>query len=118
MKKTKKTIEAEEFVSQFIADNNRQPTFDEISKGLGISKTAAFARCRFMKKVINDTGTFSFALKEVMIGKQVKRQIVKNDTVICLYDKQLVQMSKSTGVRYSYTPSNEDLLALDWEVVD
>lgn len=124
---TQKTIEAEKWVDKFILDNNKPPTYDEISKGLNISKTASFHRCRFIKdkininfktKIINEIGSFSFALKQIMLGEQVKRSFIKNDTVICLYKRKLVQMSKSTGVRYSYTPSNEDLLSLDWEIID
>lgn len=127
MKQTPKTIEAEKWVDKFILDNNKPPTYDEISKGLNISKTASFHRCRFIRdkininfktKVIREIGSFSFALKQIMLGKQMKRRATKNDTIICLYKQKLVQMSKLTGVRYLYTPSNEDLLSLDWEIVD
>ena len=63
-----------------------------------------------------ETFNFSKALEHLKSNGVAfaKRQIVKNDTVIVMHKKRLYQMSESTGVRYSYTPSNSDLMADDW----
>jgi len=57
---------------------------------------------------------FSEALEHVKSNNKAKRQIIKNDTVIILYKKRLYQMSENTGVRYPYVPTNKDLMANDW----
>lgn len=61
--------------------------------------------------------TFSDALKHLKKGGEAKRVKVKNDTVIVLYKNRLYQMSKTTGIRYSYIPTNKDILSNDWEML-
>ncbi len=60
---------------------------------------------------------FSEALTLMKKGVFVKRQVIKNDTVIMIYKNQLMQLCLSTGVRYPYVPTNEDLLAHDWQLI-
>lgn len=43
-----------------------------------------------------------------------KREIIKNDTVLTIYKNRWYQMSKETGIRYPYSPTNQDLQAKDW----
>lgn len=62
-------------------------------------------------------GTFSKALEVLKSGGIVKREVVKNDTVIIVYKNRLYQMSRNTGVRYRYVPTNQDLMSNDWEEV-
>ena len=59
-------------------------------------------------------GTFSEALEHLKSNTLVKREVIKNDTVIVNYKNRLYQMSKNTGVRYPYIPTNKDLMANDW----
>lgn len=63
---------------------------------------------------------FEVALKTIMDDNTivVQRKTVKNDTVIRNYKNRLYQHSAHTGVRYSYTPSNKDIFADDWEIAD
>lgn len=61
-------------------------------------------------------GTFSEALEHLKSNRFVKREAVKNDTVIVNYKNRLYQMSVDTGVRYPYVPTNEDLMADDWSL--
>ena len=70
-----------------------------------------------VKAVIVDGGTCAWALEQLELGYKVKRDIVKNDTVIISYKKRLYQMSESTGVRYPYVPTNADIHATDWNLV-
>lgn len=60
--------------------------------------------------------SFSEALDAMKQGVSVKRKVIKNDTVIIIYKKRLFQLCLSTGIRYSYIPSNKDLLTNDWEL--
>jgi len=62
--------------------------------------------------------TFEKALTHLKKGGFAQRKIIKNDTVICLYKDKLTQLSRNTGVRYFYTPSSEDILANDWELIN
>lgn len=62
-------------------------------------------------------GSFSWALEQLKLGYGVKREVVKNDTVIILYKDGLYHYPTSTGIRYSYSPSNTDMLANDWRLV-
>lgn len=59
-------------------------------------------------------GTFSIALDGIKRNEFWKREIIKNDTVIICYKNRLYQMSLNAGVRYSYSPTNFDLMAEDW----
>lgn len=61
-------------------------------------------------------GTFSEALEHLKSNRFVKREAVKNDTVIVDYKNRLYQMSVDTGIRYPYVPTNEDLMADDWSL--
>lgn len=66
---------------------------------------------------MNDTverSDFEFALSLLKDGKFVKRQCVKNNTVIVKHKERLYQMSLETGVRYPYVPTSADLMAYDW----
>lgn len=58
--------------------------------------------------------TFSEALEHLKANTFVKREVIKNDTVIVNYKNRLYQMSTNTGVRYPYVPTNKDLMADDW----
>lgn len=58
--------------------------------------------------------TFSQALEHLKDYGIVKREVIKNDTVIINYKKRLYQMSLSTGVRYPYVPTNNDIMSDDW----
>lgn len=58
--------------------------------------------------------TFSEALEHLKANTFVKREVIKNDTVIVNHKNRLYQMSKNTGVRYPYVPTNKDLMADDW----
>ena len=49
LKPTAKTLDAEKWVNSYIEKNEYNPTYKEISDGLGISKTAAFYRCRILR---------------------------------------------------------------------
>jgi len=60
--------------------------------------------------------TFSQALEQLKDNKFVKREVVKNETVIAKYKNRLYWVSGTTGVRYPYTPTNKDLMANDWKV--
>lgn len=60
--------------------------------------------------------TFETALTHLKEGGFAQRKIIKNDTVICLYKDKLTQLSRNTGVRYSYTLSSEDILSNDWMI--
>ena len=62
--------------------------------------------------------TFSEALEHLKANKKVKREIIKNDTVIVNHRKRLYYMCQATGTRYPYVPSNEDLMADDWLVLN
>jgi len=61
--------------------------------------------------------TFSEALEHLKANKLVKREVIKNDTVIVNHKNRLYQMSTNTGVRYPYTPTNKDLMSDDWLVL-
>ena len=50
LKPTKKTLDAEKWVNNYIKKNGHKPTYQEISNGLGISKTATFYRCRILRE--------------------------------------------------------------------
>jgi len=54
------------------------------------------------------------ALQKALDGGIIKREIIKNDTVIKFYKDKLYQVSMKTGVRYPYVLTNEDLVAKDW----
>lgn len=58
--------------------------------------------------------TFSKALVYLKADGTVKREVIKNDTEICIYKNRLYQLSRNTGIRYPYVPTNADLLAEDW----
>ena len=58
--------------------------------------------------------TFSEALEHLKANTFVKREVIKNDTVIVNYKNRLYQMSTNTGVRYPYVPTNKDLMSDDW----
>lgn len=124
MKQTKKTIETEKWVDMYIKKHKYPPTYREISKGLNISETASFVRCRTFRDKLKmskrtknkfQIGTFESALEYMKCGHKAKREIVKNDTVIIVHKKELMQMCESTGVRYPYQPTNEDILSTDWQ---
>lgn len=56
-KLTKKETKAVDYVDEFITTYGKSPSYEEVSKGLGISKTAAYARlrnCRFKMKTRNN----------------------------------------------------------------
>lgn len=53
-KPTAKTIQAEEWVDNYIQAHKYHPTYKEISDGLKISKTAAFHRCRTFRQKLNN----------------------------------------------------------------
>lgn len=57
---------------------------------------------------------FSEALEHLKSNGFVKRDVIKNDTVVVNHKNRLYQMSLNTGVRYPYAPTDEDLLAEDW----
>jgi len=59
-------------------------------------------------------GTFSKALEHLKANTLVKREVIKNDTVVINYKDRLYQMSQNTRVRYPYVPTNADLMADDW----
>jgi len=59
-------------------------------------------------------GAFSNMLEGIKQNELWKREVIKNDTVIICYKKRLYQMSQNTGVRYSYLPTNSDVMASDW----
>ena len=61
---------------------------------------------------------FSDALDAAKAGLKIKREIIKNDTVIIKYGNTLCQMSQNTGVRYPYVPLNEDVFAEDWIIIN
>ena len=62
-------------------------------------------------------GTFSEALEHLKSNRLIKREVIKNDTVVVNYKDRLYQMSKKTGVRYPYVPTNKDLMSNDWLVL-
>ena len=123
MRQTKKMKETEDWVDRFIEKHKYPPTYKEIAEGLKISETATFARCRgfrYKLKMNNrtknkfDIGTFESALKYMKCGGFVKRETTKNETVVILYKNELMFLYEPNGVRFSYYPTNEDLLATDW----
>jgi len=61
---------------------------------------------------------FSWALTQIKDGKFVKRKATKNDTVIINYKKRLYQMDLKTGIRYPYSPTNADIFAKDWGLIE
>ena len=70
-----------------------------------------------MKKKGN---AFGEALNEAQtsIGMSIKRAVWKNDTIVFVYKKQLVQASQSNLIRFPYQPTQKDLFAKDWQVVE
>jgi len=60
---------------------------------------------------------FSDALEEIKKGNFVKRQVVKNNTVIIDYKNRLYHFDRETGIRYPYSPSNADLMSIDWQII-
>ena len=61
---------------------------------------------------------FEVAIMRLKQGAFVRRDCIKNDTVILVHKDRLYQMSKAQGVRYPYVPTNADLMAHDWEIVE
>ena len=61
----------------------------------------------------------NFSLVHIHLNNEgfAKRSIVKNDTVIGIYKNRYYHINSKTGVRYSYTPTNADLQANDWELI-
>jgi hypothetical protein len=123
MKTTKKTLEAEAWVDRFIEKHKYPPTYKEIAEGLKLSETATFARCRTFREKLNmskrtknnfDIGTFESALKYMKGGGFCQRETTKNETVVILHKKELMFLYQPNGIRFSYVPTNEDLLANDW----
>lgn len=60
---------------------------------------------------------FSEALELLKKGQFVKREVIKNDTVIGIYKNRLYQVSLYSKIRYPYVPTNNDLMADDWMLV-
>lgn len=123
---TTKEKQAEEFVNQFISDHEKPPTYDQISIGLGISKTAAYYRCRSFRTKLGITntkkyklgiGTFESAIDYMKSGGFAKRDIVKNETVVFLYKKEFMYLHQPTGIRFPFHPSNEDMITNDWNLL-
>jgi len=48
-RKTRKQLEAERFVKNFIQENEIAPTYDEVAQAFNISKTAAYNRLRWYR---------------------------------------------------------------------
>jgi hypothetical protein len=59
---------------------------------------------------------FSLVLLHLQNEGTAKREVVKNDTVIMIYNKRLYHYCIGTGIRYPYVPTNADLQAYDWEL--
>lgn len=57
-RKSNKIKEAEAWVDNYIKLNNNPPTYEEVAQGLVISKTAAYARCRFCRKKMKQHGVY------------------------------------------------------------
>lgn len=62
--------------------------------------------------------TFSKALEALKEGRKVRRSVIKNDDFIISYKNRLYWLNHQTGVRYPYHPSDKDLMANDWNVID
>lgn len=59
---------------------------------------------------------FQMALKAIKEGKFVRRKHWNGQTIFL--NKKNISMSTGTGARLDvFNPSNEDILALDWEIV-
>ena len=73
---------------------------------------------KYRKLNYNKMSTFSNAIEGIKKNELWKRKVIKNDTVVVCHKSRLYQMSKNTGVRYPYTPSNSDIMATDWSRID
>lgn len=60
--------------------------------------------------------SFSSALLHIQNGGLAQRNIVKNDTKIHEYKGKLCH--NVLGVRTPYIPTNEDLMANDWQLLE
>ncbi len=74
MKSTPKTEEAEKWVDEYIEDNTYPPTYHELSIGLGISKTAAYARCRMFRDKLTTAATIDWepSLRDYFAGQAIQ----------------------------------------------
>lgn len=58
MRKSKKVLAAEEFVNNYIKHFGEKPSYSEIADGLGISKTAAYMRCKKLRNKMKEEKEF------------------------------------------------------------
>lgn len=63
---------------------------------------------------VKSNGSVYSALYLVLSGKIVKRECIKNDTVIISHKNRLYQLCQNTGIRYPYVLTNADIHAKDW----
>lgn len=91
--------------------------FKELKFGRPTADQAYLDTC--IKDLDQEDGfaNFGWALEQAKLGYAVKRTVVKNGSVITSYKGRLVQMIKSTGIRFTYVPTNADIHAADWELI-
>ena len=118
-KLTSKQVETEKFIDEFTSKNGYPPAYKDIREKFNIGENTAYFRCRNLRHKMR-TNTKQLPVWEMLhglahAGKQAKRAVIKNDTYLMIYNRELVQMCASTGVRYPYVLTNDDLMANDWQ---
>jgi len=66
--KSEKVLAAEKWVDQYVSKNKIAPTYAELAKGLGISRTAAYSRCiKFRNKMQVENPDIAIAIKYIRV---------------------------------------------------
>lgn len=70
-----------------------------------------------IQKEKNDFANFGWALEQMKIGYAVRRTVIKNGAVIISENGCLMQMDEQIKTKYPYVPTNEDIHAIDWQLI-